>query len=235
MLSFDFNPSCLVTNYKNLYKILSINVKVKTNKSFLGDKLLDQKFALELDDQDLLNFSLINSYAHNLCRNQKFWMDKVIYTYGKILIKKDSYLEAKLEIEKKYLHNHCWKDYYFWIKDTLEKTKSIKEYVIPIIDDLNRKDIVDIILYNDSNFLFAYTGFHIEKIDNNNDFKIWVKSFVKSVEILSSYYAKMQLKNNESFNKTLSGQIKRMYNFRNEHEELNKLKECYYSLYNEII
>jgi hypothetical protein len=57
-------------------------------KSFLKIKDIDLLMMTNLeDDEDLLNFCLTNSYTRSLCKNEKFWKDRLIKRFGKNSLK----------------------------------------------------------------------------------------------------------------------------------------------------
>ena len=58
-----------------------MKIKIKSNK-MLGIKDVDLKILSELNDKDLLNACLTNQYANRICKDEHFWRDRFLKTFG---------------------------------------------------------------------------------------------------------------------------------------------------------
>ena len=123
--------------YQNLFKaIYGKPASQKAAKLFTGNKDTDFEILQRLDDKDLSQFCLVNTYVNNLCRDEKFWRNRVLLKWGGIL-------GTISDIEMSYKPREIpWKDYYLWIAAAID---SDAFFVYLYADSLGRTDITKIL------------------------------------------------------------------------------------------
>ncbi len=114
---FKFNE-CIPEKYISLYNILTVNInnnyvhkhyvhKHYVHKHFTKIKDVDMKILIYLHNYDLINICITCKYFLSLCRDNIFWMNKVLQRY--------SNLGTVEQIRNDFLGNAIWRDYYFWL------------------------------------------------------------------------------------------------------------------------
>lgn len=125
--------------YQNLYKaIYGSPTSQKSVKLFSGNKDADFEILQRLDDKDLSQFCLVNTYVNNLCRDENFWRNRVLLKWGFLL-------GNSVDIVKNYKPAEIpWKDYYVWVASAID---SDPFFTYLYADALGRTDVTNILEY----------------------------------------------------------------------------------------
>lgn len=102
-------------NYRMLCEILAAPVSYnhKNPETFTGLSATDILILQNLSDKDLTSVCTVNTYLHNLCDNESFWLNRVLHRFGE--------LGSGVEIREKYIPDGVsWKDYYLWLSGLLD-------------------------------------------------------------------------------------------------------------------
>lgn len=102
-------------NYRMLCEILAAPVSYdhENPATFTGLPATDILILQNLSDKDLNNVCTVNTYLHNLCNNESFWLNRVLHRF--------SVLGSGVEIREKYIPDGVsWKDYYLWLSGLLD-------------------------------------------------------------------------------------------------------------------
>lgn len=89
---------------KKICKILQVPTTRKTNSpyGFTNNKDTDLLILSDMSDEDLINVCSVNSYLHNICNTESFWMNRLSNRFG------NSVVQGKPE-------DITWKDYYLFL------------------------------------------------------------------------------------------------------------------------
>ncbi len=100
----------------------------------IGSKQTDLEIFKYINDSDIKNICLINKYANSLLNEEKYWIHRFFYIYGKHI--------GTLDI-KKFKLKKSWKQYY--IDVTTQIKNPFPYYSIAIAISSNRIDIFEIL------------------------------------------------------------------------------------------
>jgi hypothetical protein len=81
-----------------------------------GDKNTDYEVLYNLNDYDLGNMCKVNQYTRDLCKNDTFWMNRVMKRFIPIF----GNLEEIKEYKEKY-NFQSWRNYYIDLIDAIER------------------------------------------------------------------------------------------------------------------
>ncbi len=84
-----------------------------------GNKDVDRKLLNNLEDEDLVNFCLVDKKANSLCNDQVFWMNRVFLKFG--------YVGGN--ILRKYKKNRTWSEYYIKDLRKINSTNAISKFL----------------------------------------------------------------------------------------------------------
>ena len=99
-----------------------------------GSKQTDLEIFKYIDDKDIRNVCMINKYANKLLNDEKFWIARFFYVYGKYL-GQDSVKRFKID--------KTWKRYYIDVKKYIEYPFPFYSSALAL--SLNRHDILQIL------------------------------------------------------------------------------------------
>src|SRR5665648_856485 len=106
-----------------------------------GNKNIDTKILNQLEDRDLVNVCQTNKLADQLCKDQTFWLNR-------ILLKSN----IPIEILNKYKDGRTWSEYY--IEDLSKITPVNANHTLLIESQYGRLDLVIMALNQGANIHF---------------------------------------------------------------------------------
>ena len=164
--------------YKKLFRAVSGKVFGKGGR-FTGVKDIDFKILEELDDSDLTNVCVVNTYLNDICKDETFWRNRLLNKYRFLLGNAENII-----------HNYkakdiLWKQYYIWLHGAVYGDQFFS-YLYA--DVLRREDVVKVLEYTYPNSFSDMDQYHFiapkfkEKLDK-------VKLIPSSDSLKSLYFS----------------------------------------------
>jgi hypothetical protein len=161
--------------YKRLYQAIEGKPFNKKNQRFTGQKDVDFIILQKIDDLELSNLCVINSYVNDLCKDETFWRNRLLSKYGFLLG------DTKEIINKYKPEDISWKEYYIWLNSSLDGDQF---FTYLFADALGRKDVTMILEYEFPQYFNEMDKIYM--INDNLRDKINSKRLTPSVSLLKS-------------------------------------------------
>lgn len=119
-------------------------------KRFTGNKDVDYKIMMELDDESLLNFCQTDRYIKSICEDDNFWLRRSINRYGETVSKP---------------YNKTWKEHYLFLINHYNVTRKYVDSVVTIHVEKNFRALDEYIQQAKSIYNEEYSGYYVLKSD----------------------------------------------------------------------
>ena len=155
--------------YQKLFRAISGKVFGKRGGLFTGVKDIDFKILQELDDVDLTNICLVNTYINDICKDETFWRNRLLNKYRFLLG------NAETIIQNYKPKDILWKEYYVWLHAAIYGDQFFSYLYADI---LRREDVITILEYIYPELFSDMDRFHV--LDST------FSDLIAKIEIMSS-------------------------------------------------
>ena len=137
--------------YQKLFRAVSTKIFGKGGR-FTGVKDIDFKILEELDDSNLTNVCVVNTYLNDICKDETFWRNRLLNKYRFLLGNAENII-----------HNYkpkdiLWKEYYVWLHGAIYGDQFFSYLYADI---LRRDDVMKILEYTYPDLFADMDQYHV--------------------------------------------------------------------------